>query len=215
MKRMCRDMDITLLPVTSSSGLAVGGLSFKDASPEVVGDTIPYADATAMLKPAEGRGTVMVMDVSGMSNIDISEDLLKELHIKRCDTWFMTAVRRVDDLLDAFSTDADMLVMPYHIAESDGMLRESLSLSDSCMPAVVLKGRSAYVRGGRADPGSVLSDIEDIGYRGAVVMDTDGSMDAEAWDAVKDYNILPYSRGKGHVPGFEDSVVDFTPGSRF
>ena len=74
---------------------------------------------------------MVVVDSDSLSARRFTEGVVKRMKVRGCDIWLMTWIEDADDLFDAFNTNADMVLGPYHATGSDEDLSDILSVSDS------------------------------------------------------------------------------------
>lgn len=118
------------------------------------------------------------------------------MKVRGCDIWLMTWIEDADDLFDAFNTNADMVLGPYHATGSDEDLSDILSVSDSFVPAVfVAGGRAVMRRAGRDSVPGALSRLADLGFYRTCVVDTDDSLSG-SWETLRDDfpSAIPFTR---------------------
>lgn len=174
---------------------------FRGTTPVTVGEPARFEDAvSAMPRPAV-REPVLVADLDSLSRRMFTEGVLKAMKARGRDIWFMTWIETVDDVFDAFNTNADTVLGPYHSSASDAELRDIIGVSDSFVPAVFAVGGRAVTRRGPADVRDALGSLTDMGYYRICIVDTDGSLDGE-WDPVIDRypSVIPFT---DHLLGSE------------
>ena len=117
-------------------------------------------------------------------------DVVKNVKIKRYKVWLMTCVRDTDDLFDVFNSEADTVLVPYHLT-SDEDLADMHSVSDSIIPAVI---RSERIAPGQEGPETVTERLVSAGFDSVAVFDLDGGMSSWEWERLFGIaEILPYS----------------------
>ncbi|MDY0294061.1 MAG: hypothetical protein RBQ77_05810 [Candidatus Methanomethylophilaceae archaeon] len=214
---------IGVIPVAvSGRRLETGGIRFEGGLPALSGETVPFSEAKRLAYLPGSRGRVMVVDVSGMGGGMINSTLLKDLKVRGNDVWFMSAISRIDDVLDGFNTYAEMLAIPYHLTESTRMLEDAVSISDSCIPAVFVRRGEAYGRGGMTGLREAAYEILDLGFRTAIVADLDSSLDDTDWNRILEMipSAVPYAPGRPDSAerftgmGFRDVLTDVLPAER-
>lgn len=157
---------------------------FRGTVPVVSGEPAPFADAAASLPRTEGREPVAVVDLDSLSLRRFTEGVLKAMKVRGRDIWYMTWIETVDDVFDAFNTNAEMVMGPWHSSASDDELRDIIGVSDSFVPTVFVSGGRAVGRRGRAaDVRDALDSLESMGFYRICVLDTDGSLDG-SWDSL-------------------------------
>ena len=102
-------MIIPILPITTDADneLLFGPIYFDALTPRMKGEPVRMRAVKSNAGTSEGRGTVLVIDVKGLQRKDINDVLLKRLRIRGMNTWFLTNIESVDDVFDAFNTDAE------------------------------------------------------------------------------------------------------------
>ena len=139
------------------------------------------------------RAPVLIMDVKGLQKDTINPLILRRWRMRGVSTWLMTCVRNADDIIDAFNSDADKILMPYHKVESVDDLYDIISVSDSAIPTLFVSEGKVQCDYGRSMK-DILDELRDIGYIDVAVIDTDGSLSFDDWKEISSYgNIIPYS----------------------
>ena len=188
-------MIVPLIPVKADRDgrLYCGKISFEDGRPRVF-DEMDYLEAiSSMTSSAENKRPVVVMDVKGLNERGMNIDLLKNLKIRGSRVMFMTYIRTVDDVLDAFNTDADSVIMPVQTVK-DGYERDCiLEISDSVIPLLLIKERRTVFNRMKKEPLWALRELEKKGFRRFIIMDTDGDLELNDWKDFSGYEVLPYS----------------------
>ena len=193
-------MIVPLIPVSSDHDgrLSCGKLSFKGSVPEIVGPTEDYLERiSAMGSSAEDKRPVVIMDVKGLRRGNMDNVLLKNLKIRGSKIWFMTQIETADDVLDAFNTDADAVLMPFGTVMDTFEMGSIMEISDSVIPVVIVSKRRTDSYLGRTEVLSALRELERFGYRRSIVMDTDGGFELRDWKELSVYDIVPYSERIG------------------
>ena len=191
------------------SGLTASEAWFRGTRPTVMGRTVPFSEAAAEVPRHEVRTPVVVVDTDSLGTRSFREGVLKEMKVRGCDIWFMTWIEYVDDLFDAFNTNADIVLGPYHATESDHELSDILSVSDSFVPTVfAVGGRSVLRMGGRAEVAETLSRLADLGFYRTCVVDTDGCLDNAWTDLREDFpSMVPFTRSLGSTAAISGSRI--------
>ncbi len=146
---------------------------------------------------------VLIVDVKGLQNDTINPPILKRWRMRGVSTWMMTCIRNADDVIDAFNSDTDKILMPYHMVEYEDDLYDILSVSDSAIPTLFLSEGKVQCGDHEAPIGDVIDGLREIGYIDIAVLDTDGSLSFEDWKGISTYgNVIPYSE-KFHPSVFE------------
>lgn len=196
-------MPIPILPMTTDADneLLCGPVYFDVLTPKMKGEPVRMRAVKSNAGTSDERGTVLVMDVKGLQRRDLNDVLLKRLRIRGMNTWFLTNIESVDDLFDAFNTDAEAVLVPSHTVRSQEELDDILDVSDSAMPVVFVRKRNAVFLGVQKDHGKVVADLFDSGFRSIAVFDTDGSLSEDDWISLRcQGDILPCSFA-GNVKG--------------
>ena len=189
-------MQVQMIPVMSDrdGGLHCGKVSFSGYVPEIAGQTQDYRSLTAsMQSAANDKQPVVVMDVKGLRRGNMDEVLLKNLRIRGSKVWFMTQIETADDVLDAFNTDADSVLMPLHTVRDAYELESILEMSDSAVPVIFSVNRRTDSFLGRTDIPRAVKEMEREGFGRAIVIDTDGRLDLRDWKEMSGYGVIPYS----------------------
>lgn len=132
----------------------------------------------------------LAVDVRGITERDFRADVVKNIRVKKYKIWLMTCVKDVNDLFDVFNSEADTVLVPYHLT-SDEDLRDMHSVSESIVPAIV---NSRLMAPGICSPESALERLVSLGFDSAAVFDIDGTVSPGQWDRLSGIaEILPYS----------------------
>ncbi len=142
-------MRIPIIPMTSDeeNEVLVGRIGFDTLTPRIRGGTTRLvAVRTKDDRLSDERGTVLVMDVKGLQRGNLNDVVLKRLRIRGMNTWFLTNIESVDDVFDAFNTDAERVLVPLHTVRSEEELEDILGVSDSVIPAMFVRKGSVIHR---------------------------------------------------------------------
>lgn len=190
-------MRIQAFPVTSDeeNNLYCSPILFDILTPVMKGPNTDYRSSTAKVtSSSEEKITVLVIDVKGLQKHNINEVLLKKLRIRGARTWFMTHIECVDDVFDAFNTDAEKVLVPTHSVRSESELIDILNVSDSSVPTLFVRRGTAYYLGKAMSPRTLVDHLSEIGFSSAAVIDTDGTVSEADWNYMFDeIDILPCS----------------------
>ncbi len=185
--------------------MLTGPAVFEHGIPRFTGEMDLLSENT----PRGGeRGTVLAVDVKGMRKGDMDDSALR-IKVRGSDLWFMTCIETGDDLLDALLFDCDMILMPYHMLASDGVLKDAYELSDSCLPAVFVLEGSALTRRGTGDIPDILEALDAVGFSAPVVVDTDGSLTPDMWVRIFDLcpGTVPYVGDVSQLPSVPAAYI--------
>lgn len=189
-------MTIPAVPATSTIDreLKVGHVSFDGVTPRLLGELTDYAAFTKELSSKNDERTpVLVIDVKGLQRKTINDVLLKNFKIRGMQIWLMTYIESVDDIFDAFNTDADFVLMPYHAIRSDSELHDILSISDASIPALFVRDGMVVGKKGKEELTATVDKLAGIGYTTVMVFDMTGNLKKENWSAISSRaRILPY-----------------------
>lgn len=177
-------------------GMTASESWFRGVRPVVCGRTTPFDEAASEVPRYDDRTPVVVVDSDSLSARRFTEGVVKRMKVRGCDIWLMTWIEDADDLFDAFNTNADMVLGPYHATGSDEDLSDILSVSDSFVPAVfVAGGRAVMRRAGRDSVPDALSRLADLGFYRTCVVDTDDSLSG-SWETLRDDfpSAIPFTR---------------------
>lgn len=186
-------MRIPLIPMTSDAdnNIMAGQVYFDVFVPKMKG---PFPSTPYPVKGSEEKATVLVMDVKGLQRRNLNDVLLKRLKIRGARTWFLTHIESVDDIFDAFNTDAESVLFPVHTVRSATEMEDIRSVSDSSVPAIFVRKGAVSILGGSVAFGDAVERVFGIGYHTVAVMDTDGSMSEGDWSSLADSGgIIPCS----------------------
>ena len=190
-------MLIPILPMMSDEdgGLYAGKITFDGLIPRMLGERKKVE--TVKIKAGtsdEERGTVLIIDVKGLQRGNLDDVVLKRLKMRGKSTWFMTNIENADDLFDAFNTDAASVLVPSHTVRSEEDMEDILSVSDSAIPAILVRRRTAVLYGKEMDFRKAAEAMFRMGFTTVALMDLDDSVTEEGWDYLKDMGeIIPCS----------------------
>jgi hypothetical protein len=195
-------LQIPVIPLTSDSEGNILYARFEaDGDGLKITETSPFK--REMLPRIGYRAPLLILDVKGLSRDNINPDILKRFRVRGASMWLMTSVNDADDVFDAFNSDADTVLMPYHRIHSEDDLLDILSVSDSAIPSLFIKEGKCICPDGTEDVLSVADYLFDTGYTRISVIDTDSSLSFEDWKKISQSgDIIPFSR-KFHRSVFE------------
>ena len=201
-------MRIPILPMTSDEDneIKLGRIRFDVLTPKMVGETTTMTTVKEKNQPSEERGTVLIIDVKGLQRGNLNDVLLKRLRIRGMNSWFMTNIESVDDVFDAFNTDAEAVLIPTHTVRSEEEFEDILSVSDSAIPVVLVRKRSAVFIGENMEYLKAIRKVFSTGFATVAVFDLDDSLTEENWTCLRDEgDIIPCSfTGKIKGERFEE-----------
>ena len=201
-------MRIPILPMTSDEDneIKLGRIRFDVLIPKMVGETTTMTTVKEKNQPSEERGTVLIIDVKGLQRGNLNDVLLKRLRIRGMNSWFMTNIESVDDVFDAFNTDAEAVLVPTHTVRSEDEFEDILSVSDSAIPVVLVRKRNAVFIGENMGYLKAIRKVFSTGFATVAVFDLDDSLSEENWTYLKDEgDIIPCSfTGKIKGERFEE-----------
>lgn len=189
-------MRIPILPMTSDEDneILLGRVRFDVLTPKMYGETAAMTAVRQKDQPSEEKGTVLVMDVKGLQRGNLNDVLLKRLRIRGMRTWFMTNIESVDDVFDAFNTDAEAVLVPTHTVRSEDEFEDILSVSDSAIPVVLVRKRSAVFIGENMEYLKAIRRVFSTGFATVAVFDLDDSLTEEHWTYLMDEgDVIPCS----------------------
>ena len=189
-------MIIPILPMTSDQDneIQLGRVRFDVLTPKMYGEISTMTAVKEKNQPSGERGTVLIMDVKGLQRRNINDVLLKRLRLRGMNSWFMTNIESVDDVFDAFNTDAEVILVPTHTVRSQEEFEDILSVSDSAIPAVLIRKGAAVVIGDNMDYLKAVRKVFSTGFASVAVFDLDDSLTEENWVHLKDEgDIIPCS----------------------
>ena len=205
-------MKIPILPMTSDedNDIILGRVRFDVFTPKIIGETSMMTAVKTKSQTDEDKGTALVIDVKGLQRKNLNDVLLKRLRIRGMRTWFMTNIEGVDDVFDAFNTDAEAVLVPVNTVRSEDEFEDILSVSDSTIPAVLVRKRGTIYIGESIDYIKAVRKVFAAGYITAAVFDLDDSLTEENWTYLKDEgDIMPCSfTGKIKGDRFEELGFD-------
>ena len=196
-------MRIPILPMTSDEDneIKLGRIRFDVLTPKMVGEPTTMTTVKEKNQPSEERGTVLIIDVKGLQRRNLNDVLLKRLRIRGMNSWFMTNIESVDDVFDAFNTDAEAVLIPTHTVRSEDEFEDILSVSDSAIPVVLVRKRSAVFIGEIMEYLKAIRKVFSIGFTTVAVCDLDDSLTEENWTYLKDEGIIIPCSFTGKING--------------
>ncbi|MFA5452341.1 MAG: hypothetical protein WC248_02055 [Candidatus Methanomethylophilaceae archaeon] len=196
-------MIIPVIPSTTvGEKVLVGHMIFDGPKPQVFGDTEDFNTFTSELSSQYDHSTpFLIFDVKGMRNRMMNIDLLKNMKVHRKDIWFLTCIEKVEDVFDAFNTDADVLLIPYHTIISDDELKEIHRMSDRSFPALFVRNKMTYTKNGMKDINKTMEKLNNMGFGSIAVFDLSGTLTKDEWDALSvNRRILPFIQNERGQP---------------
>ena len=201
-------MRIPILPMTSDADneILVGRVRFDALTPKMCGETSSMTAVKVKEQPSEERGTALIMDVKGLQRGNLNDVLLKRLRIRGMNSWFMTNIESVDDIFDAFNTDAEAVLVPTHTVRSADEFEDILRVSDSAIPVVLVRRGTSVFIGERMDYLKAVRRVFSTGFVTAAVFDLDDSLTEDNWVGLMDEgDVIPCSfTGKISGERFEE-----------
>ena len=205
-------MRIPILPMTSDADneILLGSVYFDVLTPKMKGETTRLVMTKGKQTESEDRPTVLVMDVKGLQRRNLNDVLLKRLRIRGTDVWFLTNIESVDDVFDAFNTDAETVLVPSHTVRSPEEFSDILDVSDSVIPVLFVRKRAAVLFGTNTDYRKVIDSIKAFGYGTVAVFDLDDSIPENEWPSLcQRCDIIPCSfTGSISAERFEELGFD-------
>ena len=189
-------MKIPILPMTSDedNDIILGKVRFDVFTPKMVETTSKMTAVKQKSQTTEDKGTVLVMDVKGLQRRNLNDVLLKRLRIRGTRTWFMTNIESVDDVFDAFNTDAEAVLVPSHTVRSPEEFSDILDVSDSVIPVLFVRKRNAILFGKSDDYRRIIDNIISFGYGTVAVFDLDDSIPENDWPLLRQRcDVIPCS----------------------
>ena len=201
-------MRIPILPMTSDEDneIQLGRIRFDVLTPKMVGETTTMTTVKEKNQPSEERGTVLIIDGKGLQRRNLNDVLLKRLRIRGMNSWFMTNIESVDDVFDAFNTDAEAVLVPTHTVRSEDEFEDILRVSDSAIPVVLVRRGNAVLIGENMDYLKAVRKVFSTGFATVAVLDLDDSLTEDNWAYLNDEGeIIPCSfTGKIKGERFEE-----------
>ena len=201
-------MRIPILPMTSDEDneIQLGRVRFDALTPKMYGEMTTLTTVKEKNQPSEEKGTVLIMDVKGLQRRNLNDVLLKRLRIRGMNSWFMTNIESVDDVFDAFNTDAEAVLVPTHTVRSEDEFEDILRVSDSAIPVVLVRRGNAVLIGENMDYLKAVRKVFSTGFATVAVLDLDDSLTEDNWAYLNDEGeIIPCSfTGKIKGERFEE-----------
>ena len=205
-------MRIPILPMTSDEDNEIrsGRVRFDALIPRMCGETTAMTVVREKDRPSEEKGTVLILDVKGLQRGNLNDVLLKRLRIRGMRSWFMTNIESVDDLFDAFNTDAEAVLVPTHTVRSEDEFDDILSVSDSAIPVILVRKGTAVFIGESMGHLKAVRKVFSAGFATAAVFDLDNSLTEDNWVYLKEEgDIIPCSfTGRIKADRFEELGFD-------
>ena len=183
-----------------------GHAYFRNGLP-VLENTPVRVNSMKELRSGNGRGTVVVVDADGLSEMRFNDRLLKSCKVRGNNLLYMGCIKHTEDVLDHFMADIDGLLFPLHMLDSYSVLDGILRLSEDCIPAVFCTGgKTAASKNASTDIPNTVRMLRNRGFEKIAVLDTDGSLDENTWNALaySGTEILPYIPGRKEGEGLID-----------
>ena len=201
-------MRIPILPMTSDEDneIQLGRVRFDALTPKMYGEMTTLTTVKEKNQPSEEKGTVLIMDVKGLQRRNLNDVLLKRLRIRGMNSWFMTNIESVNDVFDAFNTDAEAVLVPTHTVRSEDEFEDILRVSDSAIPVVLVRRGNAVLIGENMDYLKAVRKVFSTGFATVAVLDLDDSLTEDNWAYLNDEGeIIPCSfTGKIKGERFEE-----------
>ena len=180
-------MRIPILPMTSDADneILLGRIYFDVLTPKMKGETRKLVRTKEKREESEERPTALVMDVKGLQRRNLNDVLLKRLRIRGTNVWFLTNIESVDDVFDAFNTDAEAVLVPSHTVRSPEEFSDILDVSDSAIPVLFVRKRNSVLFGRSDDYRKVIDEIVSFGYGTVAVFDLDDSIPENDWPPLR------------------------------
>ena len=180
-------MRIPILPMTSDADneILLGKVYFDVLTPKMKGETTKLVRTKGKKEESEERPTALVMDVKGLQRRNLNDVLLKRLRIRGTNVWFLTNIESVDDVFDAFNTDAETVLVPSHTVRSPEEFSDILDVSDSVIPVLFVRKRNAILFGKSDDYRRIIDNIVSFGYETVAVFDLDDSIPENDWPLLR------------------------------
>ncbi len=197
-------MDIPALYAIGGAGedpLRAVSLPLGRCLPGSTYGTVAFDSAASLLPHTTEREPVVVVDWDSISTRRFSERVLKKMRVRGRDIWFMTWIEGVDDVMDAFNTNAECVLAPLHGIDGREELEDINSVSDGVIPVVFVKDGRTSFNGRRMDPLSALGILESTGFYRMAILDSDGSLPGYDWETVLDLYpaCIPFVRDRDAV----------------
>ena len=189
-------MRIPILPMTSDADneILLGSVYFDVLTPKMKGETRKLVRTKEKKEESDERPTALVMDVKGLQRRNLNDVLLKRLRIRGTNVWFLTNIESVDDVFDAFNTDAEAVLVPSHTVRSPEEFSDILDVSDSVIPVLFVRKRNAVLFGKSDDYRKVIDEAVSFGYGTVAVFDLDDSIPENDWQLLRQRcDIIPCS----------------------
>ena len=201
-------MKIPVLPMTSDedNDIILCRIRFDVFTPKTTGEISKMTSVKGKSQTEEDKVTALVIDVKGLQRRNLNDVLLKRLRIRGMRTWFMTNIESVDDVFDAFNTDAEAVLVPVNTVRSEEEFEDILSVSDSAIPVVMVRKRGTVFIGESIDYIKAIRKAFAAGFTTVAVFDLDDSLTEENWTYLMDEgDIIPCSfNGKIKGERFEE-----------
>lgn len=200
---------MTVIPVIGvssdiSNDLFTGHLTFDGRMPSLERLSDYATKVKETVSSFDEKQPVVIIDVKGLQKRNINPTLLKKLKIHGASAWYMTDIECVEDVFDAFNTDAEKVLMPCHTVSSEQEMDDILNVSDSVIPVVFVERGYAPCFGQNYLPADLTEILFDKGFRSVIVLDLQNSISHEEWKLMSSQgHILPFVMGGDPPEGYE------------
>lgn len=179
-------MEIPALFARSSPGIGLEALSFDGALPDPGAAGVPFREAASRIPRSDGRAPAVVVDWDSLRRGRFVKDVVKGMRVRGSDVWFLTWVEDAGDLMDAFNTVADRVLVPVHSVASDADMTDICAMSDGAVPTVFVRNGLARARERTCSVCDALEGLEGIGFDSFCVLDADSSIASDGWRGLAD-----------------------------
>jgi len=146
-----------------------------------------FKKASSEVFNPQTRSQVVVIDCDSLEQREFTGQVMKHLTIRGMDVWFMTCIRTVDDVFDAFNRDAEFVLAPYHFVADRAEWQDISDVSDSMIPTLFVRQGKVLLNNGRYDDITyILDKLVSDGFYKNCVLDLDGSVDDYQWSVIAD-----------------------------
>jgi len=170
---------------------------------------IDFKKASSDVFNPQTRSQVVVIDCDSLELREFTGQVMKRLTIRGMDVWFMTCIRTVDDVFDAFNKDAEFVLAPYHFVSDREEWQDICDVSDSVMPTLFVRDGKALLNNGRYDDITyILDKLVSLGFYKNCILDIDGSVDDYTWSVIaEDYpSTVPFVDSDSVPNGFSTYI---------
>ncbi len=148
---------------------------------------VDFKEASSDVFNPQTRSQVVVIDCDSLEQREFTGQVMKRLTIRGMDVWFMTCIRTVDDVFDAFNKDAEFVLAPYHFVRDRDEWEDIGDVSDSIIPTLFIQDGKVLTNTGRLeDVTYILDKLVSDGFYKNCILDLKSTIDDYDWSVIAD-----------------------------